>query len=423
MNHWLRRASALALCLCLCAGFAAFANAEGGSNTMSTEVYLKQQAIILEMPQHTALKPGENALLQAQAAGVGLAYEWRLSRDGGKSFTAAPVSRESACQISNAQPNEPATLPYVYLLTVTDEDGRTDRATVQVLVLADQTYGTLVSEEETVQLTGFHNETAVLVVEPLPQGGEYQALLAQVAPGFQALPPLEIHLECASGGPVSAGRMLLNFQVGQAYNGLTLRVFHLLPGGVEILSGTVQAGLLPIWVDSLSPFLVELPAAPPTATPAPATPGQGGESKAEATATPGPAAAPALAGTDPVRRRPVTILGPSPALAEPQPQGTGGAAQTAPPAQADSPAALLPGGQTDETAPSPALCGCAACGLLGRLLRRPGCLCPWCWLVLAALVLGVVGLVCGVWHKYREHKRGPDEPEQPPQPPENPDKT
>ena len=213
-----------------------------------------------------ALQVGGGESLRVTASRRIRSYHWELSRDGGATWSDPEGTVDGAeYEIVNAQRNTDADgkdLAYRYRVTVTDDYGESAEAVIKVLVSDSYGYRTVSLREGDTDVSAYmHDETRLMVT---PLGADSAAsitLTAELDEGTTSLLAYDVSLVNRNAQAVPyIGTLQVDFHVGTAYEGMTLKVYHLhADGSVSVYSGTVAGGVLSVLAESLSPFLVEVP--------------------------------------------------------------------------------------------------------------------------------------------------------------------
>ncbi len=199
-------------------------------------------------------------------------YLWEVSADGGASWSGLlGAGNLPSYTITNAQANVPANLAYQYKVTVTNTESESRSAVIKVLVSNDYQYRTSTDVSSHAAnpptVSGYLHDSTVLHVIPVqPQTdlspSVWAAMSAQIGTGETYIEPHNIYFTNSAGATVMYhGELKIQFQVGAAYNGMTVKVvhYHAPTGTVEILPGTVANGVVTVKVQDLCPFMVVVP--------------------------------------------------------------------------------------------------------------------------------------------------------------------
>ena len=193
-----------------------------------------------------------------------VSYLWEVSKDAGVTWTvAAGENKNSVYEIQNAQPNDcdPAQY-YIYKATVTSANGETATDRTKVLVSDDYSYCKMAQQGKDVTVSSYIHKESELEITPVSNAeGQNRKLLAEASPELVPVIMCDVAMRNAdSGTKPYFGDIVLEFDVGDGYNGQTLNVMHY-HGNEQAKShsGVVRNGKLTVTVDSLSFFVVEAP--------------------------------------------------------------------------------------------------------------------------------------------------------------------
>lgn len=261
-----RRLARLLCVLALAAALGAVAMpalAEGLKVGTEIRVMLLGSFEITARTEDFTLPEGGSQQLKASASQAVDHWLWECSTDGGKTWHT--VGTQETFTITNAAPNRDADgvdIPYQYRVTATNSVGESASAVIQVLVSDAYAYRTVTQRSEDVEVSAYMHESTYLIVTPLEedQSAVAQLLEQQLADGCLPYSFCDVRLINEQKQVVPYfGALEVGFDVGSQYDGQTLRVFHYVNGAVEVLSGVVANGRLTVTVQSLSPFMVEVP--------------------------------------------------------------------------------------------------------------------------------------------------------------------
>lgn len=266
-HKFLRRALCGVLCLAVLCGANAGGALHAGAESLKVGTEIRVMALggfyFTGQTEDFTLPEGGEQELRANPSQAAESWLWEVSTDGGKTWQT--VGTGESYTITHARRNQDASgqdVPYQYRVTATNKLGETASTVIKVLVSNEYAYRTITKREKEVSTTAYmHNRTRLLVTElSWEQSSAAQVLEAQLAEGCLPYRLCDVSLVNDNDEVVSYfGSIQLEFEVGAQYNGLTLRVFHYYNGAVETYSAPVQDGKLSIVVNSLSPFLIEVP--------------------------------------------------------------------------------------------------------------------------------------------------------------------
>lgn len=215
-------------------------------------------------PESRVLGEGKSTTLDAQAFGYEpMQFLWEVSADDGHTWKIAPGTNDKASyKITNAQENPNGmNMKYIYRLTVTDGEKVQESCTCDVLVMDAYLYRTVKHTEDTISISSYmHNDTHLKIVYLDHSESDATKIMGSLDDNRLPLLICDVNLVNDDGEILAYfGDLLLEFYVGESYNGQTLRVFHMHDSGIKMHLGYVEDGYLTILADSLSVFMVEVP--------------------------------------------------------------------------------------------------------------------------------------------------------------------
>ena len=258
---------ALGLLVCITALFFAAVSPFAYAMEIGTSVNVVVQGFeICSRTEDFTLPVGGSQRMTVTATRPVASCRWELSRDGGVTWAAPDGAADAAeYELRDARPNLDADgrdVAYQYRVTVTDARGESASAVIRVLVSNSYDYRKVSLREGDTDVSAYMHEETRLVVTPL--GANTAAALtltAELSTGTVPLLAYDVSLVNRSNQVVPYfGIIQVDFHVGPAYEGMELKAHHLKgDGGVSEYTGAVTGGVLSIFVDSLSPFVVEVP--------------------------------------------------------------------------------------------------------------------------------------------------------------------
>ena len=383
---------------------------------ISTQVFLTRVLEIVSITDDFVLEPGEDSEISVLAYGTGLHYAWDISKDGGNTYESLPGETGSSLHLQPDDADSGAV--YVYRVTVSDGYGDSGSRTVRVLHARDYSYRTIEQDADniTTAVSGYlHTNTRLVITPRLEKTDDYQALAAYINYGGGFVPLLAVDVTLVNDNDQVVpffGPITLDFNVGAAYNGLVLRVFHLQDGRTETLSGTVSDGKLRITARSLSPFMIEVPAAE-TDTKQSVRGGSGQLGIIAGSPVPVTAAAPVQDGMTAEDDQASALLPEKVSVPASVPADLENLEK--PVAEGISRTSKTEAGSTEHSAVSGSVkdvekavqpqCGCIFCAFWRLFSPDMDCICPWCWLVPLLIVLTGAFLFTRAGRRHKQHDR------------------
>lgn len=217
--------------------------------------------VITSASDDCVLKAGEDGTLSVTAeSAYPLSYAWEISTDGGKVWAPAPFdSGTSSYDIRSASPMDEGSSHYLYRVTASDSRGMTVSKTIGMLVSDEYAYKRLTDSTSKIYASAYMRDETLLTLtridENSKEGSDIKLLLSK-----DTLPLMMYDVTLSgSGDSPYFGGITLEFNVGQDYNGQTLRVLHFHDDGtIDYHTATVSNGAMQITVESLSTFVVEI---------------------------------------------------------------------------------------------------------------------------------------------------------------------
>ncbi|MBE6759013.1 MAG: hypothetical protein E7554_02865 [Ruminococcaceae bacterium] len=231
----------------------------------SVDILVTGQLEIIGQTDDCRIDEGDDLELQVVVSGVDpFKYTWEVSEDGGITWKTPDGATDSPkYQITDAAPNRSGgeALPYIYRVTVEDRLGQTASTEIEVEVRDGFAYRRILDEGDKVAVSAMMYASTTLYAEPISEGNSaYDDMYRNLAPGCLPLNAVDLALQNKEmDDGFFEGEQKVEFLVGDEYEGQTLRVFQMLDGKVVEHSAVVQDGVLTIFVDRLSQFMVEAP--------------------------------------------------------------------------------------------------------------------------------------------------------------------
>ncbi len=266
--------SILARTLCVLVCFAALFSlaiptfAEGLEIGTTVSLIADSSLTLTSQTEDFTLGAGEDQELRVSVSGIApFTYVWTVNTDGGSVFTPlegalnAPYYSLEDAEVNPNKDSDGRDIPYQYKVTVSNEAGESVSAVIKVLVSDEYAYRTIALRNGDTEVSSYMHDETRLVVSPVSESTAAALTLEEaLADGCLPLLICDVKLVNQNNDVVPYfGAIEIDFYVGAQYNGLTLKAYHLRGNTIDTYSGVVAEGVLSITVNSLSPFMVEVP--------------------------------------------------------------------------------------------------------------------------------------------------------------------
>ena len=286
MNNYIKRIVVLLMCVALVIGAPISAMAapvampepsvgqgeeseinseEKAEASTSVDILITGTLEILARTEDCLIEEGDNLELAVQVSGVGpFKYKWEVSLDDGDTWTTPDGATNSdRYQIIDAVADKEDAIiqDYIYRVTVTDKFGNKVSEEINIGVRDAIAYRRILDKGDKVAVSAWMLKSTRLSSKGIDEGNPaYDEMYRHLTPGCLPINAVDLKLYNRTvAEKFYIGEPVVEFIVGEEYEGQTLKVFQLLDGKVVEYTGVVEDGILSITVPKLSQFMVEAP--------------------------------------------------------------------------------------------------------------------------------------------------------------------